>query len=175
MMRLAGVRACAKSLLLIWFSPGLYAIAGAALAAEDKVLAGWIETAYIYPQIFPMRAKIDTGADHSSLSATGIAVFSRQGRPWVRFEAVNRWGGKVALERPLVRTARIRRPSGKSQDRPVIDLELCLAGIRKTVEVNLVDRTGLDYRLLLGRSFLAGTFVVDPAAVDLARTGCQRG
>ncbi len=63
---------------------------------------------------------------------------------------------------------------GTNQKRPVVNLELCLAGISKNVQVNLVNRTGYDYQLLLGRSFLSGNFVVDPSAVDYVRDGCKQ-
>ncbi|MNN29972.1 hypothetical protein D3C81_1436000 [compost metagenome] len=34
--------------------------------------------------------------------------------------------------------------------RPVIELDLCLGGIQRTVEVNLADRSSFNYPLLIG-------------------------
>ncbi|MNR48119.1 hypothetical protein D3C85_1673140 [compost metagenome] len=38
--------------------------------------------------------------------------------------------------------------------RPVVDLELCLGDVKRTVEVNLVDRSSFNYPLLVGSKAL---------------------
>ena len=70
-------------------------------------------------------------------------------------------GRKVTLERRLVREARIKRHQGKVQIRPVVRLEICLGKFYKEMEVNLVDRRGYKYPMLVGRSFLGGLVAVD--------------
>ena len=47
--------------------------------------------------------------------------------------------------------------------------KLRLAGIEREVEMNLADRCGMRFPLLLGRTALAGAFVVDPAGSFLHR------
>ena len=47
----------------------------------------------------------------------------------------------------------------KSEDaaptkRPVVDLELCLGNVKRTVEVNLTDRSSFNYPLLIGAKAL---------------------
>ena len=46
---------------------------------------------------------------------------------------------------------------------------LRLAGIEREVEMNLADRSGMRFPLLLGRTALAGAFAVDPAGSFLHR------
>ncbi|MOA17556.1 hypothetical protein D3C78_1378200 [compost metagenome] len=38
--------------------------------------------------------------------------------------------------------------------RPVVDLELCLGDVKRTVEVNLTDRSSFNYPLLIGAKAL---------------------
>ena len=43
----------------------------------------------------------------------------------------------------------------------------------KKAEVNLINRSGMNYRMLLGRLYMAGDFLVDPKATFLTRPTCQ--
>ena len=38
--------------------------------------------------------------------------------------------------------------------RPVVDLEMCLGNVKRTVEVNLTDRSNFNYPLLIGAKAL---------------------
>ncbi len=140
---------------------------------QGKKISGWVEDAYVFPDKLVVRAKIDTGAENSSLNAPGSIAYEHQGVARVRFRLANRRGEEIYIDRPVVRTARIKRQGGRHEERPVIKLELCLSGIRKTVDVTVTDRTGFDYQLLIGRSFLADDFLVDPAVIDASNTACR--
>jgi hypothetical protein len=55
----------------------------------------------------------------------------------------------------------------------VIVLGVCLSNVYKEVEVNLVDRANFNYPMLVGRSFLAGSFVVDSGEKYLTTPKCN--
>ncbi len=137
-----------------------------------RVLAGWAESARVEPIDLLLPAKLDTGAENSSLHASTIVPFQRNGESWIRFRVGGRRGDSAAFELPLKRMARIKRQGRPSQQRPVAVLRICVGSVRKEVEVNLVDRSGFDYPLLLGRSFLAGDFIVDSSRRDLLAPDC---
>ncbi len=128
-----------------------------------ETLAGWIEQARLDPGGLVLDAKLDTGAENSSLHAPQVHWFERSNEDWVRFHVADRHGKRVDIERPVMRTVRIKRHAGRSQERPVVLLGICVGSVYKEVEVNLVDRSKFEYPLLLGRSFLAGDLVVDSA------------
>jgi hypothetical protein len=97
-----------------------------------------------------LKAKMDTGALTASLSAKDIETFTRDGENWVVYEH------KVA------RISKIKTRSEEDEDeetaaptkRPVVELELCLGNVKRTVEVNLTDRSNFNYPLLIGAKAL---------------------
>ena len=87
-------------------------------AAGEKKVVGWIEKVRISPGNFIVHAKLDSGAEYSSLDAANLTEFERNGKPWVRFDLTERDGQKITIERPLLRTATIKRHNLESQKRP---------------------------------------------------------
>jgi len=131
------------------------------VVASELVRAGWIEKAVLYPQGIVLHAKLDTGAKTSSLHASDPEYITRDGKEWVRMNVTNRDIETVMIEAPIVRNVKIKRHFGDKQSRPVVLLDLCIGNVRKTEEVNLVDRAGMNYQLLIGRNFLEGALLID--------------
>lgn len=118
-----------------------------------------------------LKARVDSGANTSSLSASEITRFERDGANWVRFK-LGVTGDDVVvdnvrdewIEAPVERRVRILQASGE-ESRPVVSLMMTLGPIRESVEFTLNDRTHLNYPVLLGRRFL-----MDIAVIDVAET-----
>lgn len=158
------------------FSASIAAIAFVlvgALPAEGKEMVGWLEKVRIYPGNLVIHAKLDTGARNSSLNASHVTVFEREGEQWVRFDVKSRYGKTVTIERKVERAVKIKRHGAKPNKRFAIRLGVCLGNSYKEVEVNLADRSGFLYQMLIGRSFLAGSFVVDPSAKYVTKPNCR--
>lgn len=141
--------------------------------AHDKVAIGWLEKASIYPSELVLIAKLDTGAKNSSLNASHIIEFTRDDERWVRFVVADRTGHKVSFERKVHRAVRIKTHGVTPQSRVVVILGICLGAVYKEVEVNLIDRSDFNYPLLLGRSFIAGHFVIDPSRKFTTKPLCR--
>ncbi|MEQ6917468.1 ATP-dependent zinc protease family protein [Halomonas aquatica] len=116
-----------------------------------------------------LKARIDSGATTSSLSATEITRFERDGENWVRFKLGLNEDDTVVdsvrgqwIEAPLERRVRIIQASGE-ESRPVISLLMNLGPLRETVQFTLNDRTHLDHPVLLGRRFLLDIAIIDVA------------
>lgn len=113
-----------------------------------------------------LRAKIDTGASTSSLHATDIELFERDGQEWVRFTA--HLGTVVQLrhrrcEAPLVAMKTIKSSNGHSEIRYVISTTLALGDLSWRVQFTLASRKAMRYRLLLGsKALIDGHLVVNP-------------
>lgn len=141
--------------------------------ASAKEVVGFVEKVTLYPGGLQVKAKVDTGAFSTSLHCTTCdKTFKRDGQDWVRFTVTNWRGESVEIERPVVGRTTITRHFGTSQERLVITLPVCLDGVIKQKKVNVVDRTGFNYQMLIGRNFLRGDFLVDPGEKYLASKSC---
>lgn len=141
--------------------------------AQNKQVVGWVERVRIYPGGLIFRAKLDTGAKNSSLNASHITEFKRDGEQWVRFEVTDLHNNTVTIERKAHRVAKIKNNHGKPQERLAVRLGICLGNIYKEVEVNLVDRSDFIYQMLIGRSFIHGNLIVDPSIKYTAKPTCK--
>jgi len=160
----------------IFFSVSLAAIAFAflgALPAEGKLLVGWLEKVRINPGNLIIYAKLDSGAKNSSLNASHVTAFERDGEQWVRFDVTSRYGKTVTIKRRVKRVVKIKRHGAKPQARYAVNLGICLGDSYKEVEVNLAERSDFLYQMLIGRSFLASSFIVDPSAKYTTKPNCS--
>ena len=153
----------------------LCAAAPSGAFALEKQIMGWVERVELHPGRLMLHAKLDSGALNSSLHAVDPKFFKRAGARWVRFTVTNREGEFVTFERPIVRMARIKRLGGSVRIRPVIKLGICVGRVYRYVQVNLEDRTRFNYKLLIGRTFMAGHTVVDPSVQYTAEPKCGEG
>lgn len=142
--------------------------------AQEKEIVGYLEKVRIFPEDILIHVKLDTGADISAVNAQDIVGFEKNGQEWVRFTVRNRFGEEIRLEREVKRIARIKQHSDstKSQKRYVVNLGICLGSAYMEEEVSLVNRSQFKVQMLLGRSFLGGNVVIDPAQTYLAEPNC---
>jgi hypothetical protein len=157
---------------LILIIAGLQIYVHNAISGEKQV-AGWVENVILFPGNLEVKAKLDTGARHSSLNANHIEEFERDGATWVRFKLKNWKGRTVSMEARVVRLAIIKQIGASSVTRPVIRLGICLGNVYKEVEVNLEDREKFNYQMLIGRSYLRNSILVDSSASFKVKPNCQ--
>lgn len=118
-----------------------------------------------------LKARIDTGANTSSLSAKEITSFERDGEDWVRFKLALSDDEVVVdqvrdnwIEAPVERRVRIVQASG-DHARPVVSLLMTLGPIQEQVEFSLNNRSHMGYPVLLGRRF-----AMDIALIDVSQS-----
>ncbi|WP_245907104.1 ATP-dependent zinc protease family protein [Photobacterium sanctipauli] len=121
--------------------------------------AGYIENVELEGMRFP--AKLDTGADVSSMHATDIETFDKDGKKWVSFTYKNAQGNEQAFTREVIDEMRIRARAGEEpQVRLVVSMRVKLGNIEKDVAVNLRDRSRFEYSMILGQNYLKNDIVV---------------
>lgn len=152
--------------------------ANTGLTADEpatRSIFGWVERVEILPEGISLKAKMDTGATTSSLNALNAERFRRDGERWIAFDIFDSEtpDETVRLERKITRHVRIVRHDGQHQRRPVVTIGLCMGGIYREEEVNLIDRTELNYQALVGRNHMAGVIVVDPAETFTQAPHCE--
>lgn len=107
-------------------------------------------------------AKIDTGARTSSLHATILEEFEREGELFVRF-AVDfpQQHVRQVCEAVHVDWRGITSSNGDTQRRRIIKTPLKIGNVRFRAEISLADRSDMRFPMLIGRSSLRRRFVVD--------------
>ncbi len=149
------------------------ALAAAGARAEPAQVIGWIEPVAVADGRFVLEAKVDTGADVSSMHVEELRIEQRNGEDWALFALPQATGATPQLELRVKRYARIKRVAGGVQRRPVVHLSLCLGSLRAQAEVNLVDRKTMRYPMLVGRRFLKDRFLVDSARTHTTTPNCE--
>jgi len=161
-------------LICICFSVWLSALPA---DAESKKVIGWLEMVRIYPGNLKMRAKMDTGAKSSSINVYKLQKFERAGETWINFEirekTKNKKGKSATFEKKVIDSVKIKKKGGGLEERIVVKLEICLAGVHKEIEVGLLDRSNFHYQVLIGRTDLENIFVIDPAEVFTHKPDCK--
>lgn len=114
-----------------------------------------------------VKAKIDTGARTSALHGFDIAEETGEGgEPLVAFSVQPLQRDETIVVRcraPLVDRRRVTDSGGHVGERWVVRTTLVLGERRKDVELTLVDRRGMLFRMLVGRTSLLPDVRVDPA------------
>ena len=124
---------------------------------------GWRELVHL-PELglLGIPAKIDTGARTSSLHATILEEFEREGETFVRF-AVDFADQQVrqVCEAVHIDWRGITSSNGRTQLRRIIKTPLKIGNVRFRAEISLADRSDMRFPMLIGRSSLRRRFVVD--------------
>lgn len=146
----------AASLGLPWKNPGM-----------PRLIMGrreWIALPDL--GIFPLKAKVDTGARSSSLHAENLHL--SQDKKIVSFTTINHHRQKIACECPVSRIARVKSSTGEAFSRIFIETRAVLpGGFEWTIQISLNDRSVMLCPMLLGRRALSGWFLVDPQSTHL--------
>jgi hypothetical protein len=121
--------------------------------------------------ITALRAKIDSGARTSALHVEHIETETLDGREWVRFD-VRPGSSEASDAHDADRISHCRAPvqhrrpvtdsGGHVTERIFIRTTLLLGGKRRSIDINLTDRRNMQFPMLLGRTAMAGRWVVDP-------------
>ena len=110
-----------------------------------------------------MPAKIDTGARTSALHVENIREL---GSDRVRFDVrLSREDSdrRVTVEARVARRGRVRPSNGQLETRIFVTVRACIGQVIREIELGLVDRGPMIFRMLIGRRALAHAFLVDPS------------
>ena len=131
-----------------------------------KLTVGWHE-AVALPDwgVAALQAKIDTGARSSAVHVDRIEPLSGHR---VGFDIILSKSGRrrVHVVTRVSRTGRVRSSTGHTETRFFVNTRVRLGTIERAVELSLVDRSIMRFRMLLGRTALNGV-LVDPSQVQL--------
>lgn len=123
-------------------------------------------------KVAKIKAKVDTGAKTSALHAEDIEIFTLKGEKKVRFTIYPNQRdkkNKVTLVRDLIEQRFVKSSIGTKTYRPVILTKLHIGQLIYPVEITLVDRDLLGFRMLLGRQAMRNFFLINPKYCNLLK------
>lgn len=126
-----------------------------------------------------LKAKVDTGARTSTLHVDSLEVLEvlPDGSEWVELVLGpdrRRPDLRVRAQARVLRRIRVIDSGGHPEVRPVIETELVLGPVRKRILLTLTNRSGMLFRMILGRKALEGDFRVDVSGKYLFRKWHRR-
>lgn len=134
------------------------------VASTDRVVLGWREWVALPALGLPwVRAKVDSGARSCALHVDAHWRFTQGGAPWVGFRVEPGTGAPIEAHAPVLEEREVTDSGGHRGRRIFLRTALRVAGIEREVDINLADRRGMLFPMLLGRTAMAGAFMVDPA------------
>ena len=139
---------------------------------EGLPVLGWKERVTLPLWRFDLRAKLDTGARSSALHVTELEELGDRPHPetgalvpFVRFDVVT--GRKDdpehhRVETPIIGQKSVRDTGARAELRPVVRTRIVCGPLETVADITLTDRTGMNFRMLLGRLTLEQRCLVDP-------------
>lgn len=131
-----------------------------------RIVLGWREWVALPDLgIAAVRAKVDSGARSSALHVDRQWRFADGGAPWVGFLIRPDLAGAAGMEvtAPIFDEREVTDSGGRRTRRVFLRTRLCLGGVEREIEINLADRRGMRFPMLLGRTALRRVYAVDPA------------
>lgn len=134
--------------------------------ASTRIMLGWREwVALPGLGLACVRTKIDSGARSSALHVDSQWRFFEGGAPWVGFRLDPGGPAAAVIESsaPIVDERAVTDSGGHRTRRLFLRTVLQVASVEREIEINLSDRRGMLFPMLLGRTAMARVFTVDPA------------
>lgn len=126
---------------------------------------GWREWVR-FPELgdFTVKAKVDTGARTSALHADDLEFFDRRGERWVRFtvhpeQRTN--AVEFRCQAHVIEDRIVKSSNGEITHRPVVETTIAVGEACWPIELTLINRDEMGFRMLLGRTAIKNKFLVD--------------
>ena len=138
---------------------------------EKLNIIGWKESVDL-PEwgIRHITVKVDTGARRSAIDVDNIKEL---GKGKIQFDiAVDRKNRDLTktVVANILHNTHVRSSNGEQSERYFVETLIAIGEQTRQIELSLISRHQMTYRMLLGRKALEGMFIVDPSQAYITRT-----
>ena len=132
---------------------------------------GWREWVFL-PSYnnFKLKAKIDTGARTSSIHATNIQIYPKNGSEMVKFQ-IYQSQSFLDIDTELISYKKIKSSFGQTETRPTVHMKIQIGKETWLTEITLAHRSKLTYPMLIGRNSLNKKHIIHSHRSYLAGSG----
>ena len=131
---------------------------------------GWRETVSLpLFKLLNLKAKIDTGAKTSALHADDIEYVVENGKKFVKFIIVSDDGKIKKIKTRFLEEREIKSSTGQKTIRPVVKTMIRMGKSEFEIEITLINRDLMGFKMLIGREALNGRFLINPARSNLLK------
>ena len=138
----------------------------------DRLIIGHVENIHLPDLgICQLTARVDTGAQTSSLHVDNIQRTDIEKKPAVSFDIhpeIHNVDKTVRCTALLHDVRKVKSSNGMSEQRYVIKTPAILGDHQWDIEITLTNRSDMTYLMLLGRQALANHFYIDAANAFIA-------
>lgn len=128
---------------------------------KEKTIIGWRE--YVdFPEwgLQGIRAKVDTGARTSSLHVDDLKLLKNDLISFYVVVSEKRHRRKKVTAKRL-RKGRVKSSTGERTHRWYVKTSIRIGQYEREIVLNLTDRGGMNFRMLLGRTAIEGALLVN--------------
>lgn len=156
-----------------------------ALSCSGKQVLGSIETVNLVDKNVNLEAKLDTGADMTSLSATHIRKFMQNNKAWVQFTVdIPSEHKSISFTEPFYGYTHILKrneenknqqviQTGPTSKRIVVLMPICIGNQLQKILVNLTDRSHFQYPMLIGKNAMEKLHLIVDVSQQHLTTPCK--
>jgi len=135
-------------------------------SVKRKMLVGSIEYCDLPElEITHLTARIDTGAQTSSLHVDNIEEFEKDGERWVNFDIhpdIHNVDTIVRRQARVRGRRKVKSSNALAEKRCLIYTTFAIGGRKWRIQLTLTDRREMTYLMLIGRQAMRGKMIVDP-------------
>lgn len=144
----------------------------------EEMILGWREWVAL-PElgIARLKAKVDTGARTSALHAFYLEAYEKDGKRRVIFRIhpkQRRTDIELTCDAEIIDERMVSDSGGHRENRLTIVTPIVIGNQSWPIEITLTPRDSMKFRMLIGRTAMAGRFAVDPGASYLAGKPTKR-
>lgn len=131
----------------------------------SKPIIGWREWIAIPDMhVTHIKVKVDSGARTSAIHAEDIEVIKKRGKKFVSFKIFPMQKDKKhwhEVTLPMIDERWVKSSVGHQTLRPVVQVDIKLGEHEVPIELTLVNRDLMGFRMLLGREAIKNKFLLD--------------